>query len=80
MMLAFLIFFCVYSSPGICSLVLFDLEHFLLCIAKIWGAHVYIKIVMIQGQTLSPGNVLQSTNAHINLLNTITAANVVTVQ
>ncbi len=41
MMLAFLILFCGYSSPCMFATlhILLDLEHFLLCIAEIGGAH-----------------------------------------
>ena len=69
------LFLCIQQARHVGSLMLLDVEHVLLCIAKICGAHVYIKIVMIQRQTLSSGNVLQSINAHITVLNPIMAAN-----
>jgi len=52
----------------------------LLCIAKIWGAHVHIKMIMTQRQTWSSEHVLQSISTHITLLNPIAAANAVTVR
>jgi len=64
----------------VCSLTLHDQEHFLLCIAKIWGAHVHIKMIMTQRQTWSSEHVLQSISTHITLLNPIAAANAVTVR